>query len=245
MELKKQKIILKIIPNKMANLIDTRLECITNYELLKCIDPQKIIIKTNSRFQFSIGDELVFESRWMTMHEDILQLSIKFPNEVFLARYYFIYAECSEPALCVRYINGKHEFLGYEMDYDWGNYQDVLKEFGQDVFHRLWRRVRKYFFRLDETNENVVTGKVECDILEHHFDECVSSYVTVHAEYLNYKMSVDKNRRSKLHFRGYRRSSESGDWEEINIPKSSEKENGKNDPYEEALPPVEDTDLNS
>ena len=228
----------------MANIYDTRLECITNYELLKCIDPEKIITKTPSRLQFSIGDELVFESRSTTMHDDILLLSIKFPNEVFLARYYYIDPDSDSPALCVRYINGKDEFLGYEPDYNWGNYKYILNEFGQDVFHRLWRRVRKYFFRLDETNENVITGKVECDILEHHFDECVSSYVTVHAEYQNFKMSVDKNRRSKLHFRGFRRNSESGDWEEISIPKSSEKENVRNDPYEDELSQLEDLEPN-
>lgn len=228
----------------MANIYDTRLECFTNYELLKCIDPEKIITKTNSRLQFSIGDELVFETRSTTMHEDILLLSVKFPNEVFLARYYYIDPDSSSPALCVRYNNGKHEFLGYEPDYDWGNYKYILDEFGQDVFHRLWRRIRKYFFRLDQTNENVVTGKVECDILEHHYDECVSSYVTVHAEYKNYKMSVDKYRRSKLCFRGYRRSSESSDWEEITMPKSCNNKHERSDPHEDELSLREDLEIN-
>lgn len=228
----------------MANIYDTRLECITNYELLKCINPEKIITKTPSRLQFSIGDELVFETRSTTMHEDILLLSIKFPNEVFLARYYTIDPYDSYPALCIRYINGKDEFLGYEPDYDWGNYEYILDEFGQDVFHRLWRRIRKYFFRLDQTKENVIIGKVECDILEHHYDECISSYVTVHAEYKNFKISVDKYRRSKLHFHGYRRSSESAEWEEIRIPKCSEKKNVRMDPDEYYQVQQEDLETN-
>ena len=71
----------------MENLYDTRLECLTNSELLKFIGPETIIKNTSSEFTFLNIDELVYESRNCTMHDDILLLSESFPTEVFIARF--------------------------------------------------------------------------------------------------------------------------------------------------------------
>jgi hypothetical protein len=54
----------------MANIYDTILECVTNDELLSLMDPQKIIAKTWSVFSYLRNNEMVFESRNETMHED-------------------------------------------------------------------------------------------------------------------------------------------------------------------------------
>ncbi len=67
----------------MANIYDNHLRCISNPELIKLIDPEKIIQKTTSKFRFKRLDELVYETKRGTMHKDIILLSKKFPNEVF------------------------------------------------------------------------------------------------------------------------------------------------------------------
>lgn len=151
----------------MANYYDTRIECLTNSELLKFIDPKKIIKSTCSKFDFSISDELIFESRNCTMHEDILLLSNKFPREIFLVRY------CDSP-------------------------------------------------EYDQTKESILDGELNCDILENHYDECVASSVTIHAEFENYKLSVDKTRNSELVLHGYHRNSKAEDWKEILIESKKE-----------------------
>lgn len=209
----------------MANYFDTRLECLTNSELLKFLDPKKIVKSTWTKLRFSICDELVFESRNCTMHEDILLLSEKFPKEVFLARYYDP-ADYEEALTeCYRYEDGKHEFIGYEPNYTFNDHDHIIKVFGEEVSHKLWKRIRRYLFRLDQTNESLLDGELHCDILEHHYDECVTSNVTIHAELENFKLSVDKTRNSELIFHGYQRNSESEDWKEILIESINEKNN--------------------
>lgn len=208
----------------MANYFDTRLECLTNNELLKFIDSKKIIKNTWSKLRFSICDELIFESRNCTMHEDILLLSEKFPKEVFLVRYYDP-ADYEEALTeCYRYEDGKHEFIGYEPNYTFNDHDHIIKVFGEEVTHKLWKRIRRYLFRLDQTNESLLDGELHCDILEHHFDECVTSSVTIHAELENFKLSVDKTRNSELIFHGYQRDSETEDWKEI-LPESTNEKN--------------------
>ena len=204
---------LKII--EMANLYDTILECVTNDELLNLMDPKKIIAKTWSEFRFSRHNELVFESRDDTMHEDIISLSEKFPNEVFTAIYYEIEGYDETQVHYYRYRDGKIEFLGYIPKYTWNNYEQIIKAFGKDVFNKLWKRIRKYLYRLDQTKESILDGGLRINILENHNDQCVSSFVTVFAEHENFRMSVEKTKNSELHFRGYQRDSALEDWKEI------------------------------
>ena len=98
-----------------------------------------------------------------------------------------------------------------------GDIYDVL---GRDTFLKLWFRVREYLFRLDHTKESLVEGKNdEVDMLEDHYDNCVSSSVTIHAELNNFKLSVDKITNAELIFRGYTRGNENEGWVEI-LPES-------------------------
>jgi hypothetical protein len=199
----------------MSNIYDTRLECVTNYELLKFTDPKKIIINTCSKFRFSVCNDLVFESHNCTMHDDILLFSQKFPREVFLARYYDISEWNIPPALCFRYEDGQHKFIGYEPIYIMKDHELIYDVLGEEIFLKLWKRIKKYLFRLDQTKEYILDGELRCDPLEHHYDDCVSSNVTINAEYENYKLSVEKYRNSELRFHGYKRISPSEEWEEI------------------------------
>lgn len=199
----------------MANYYDTLLECVTNDELLNLTDPNKIIDETWSEFRFSRHNELFFESRNETLHEDIISLSEKFPNEVFTAIYYDIEDRDETPAHYYRYRDGKTEFLGFIHNYTWKDHEPISKAFGKDVFHKLWKRIRQYLLRLDQTKESILDGELRIDILENHYDQCVSSFVTVYAEHENFRMSVEKTKNSELHFRGYHRNSEFEAWEEI------------------------------
>ena len=212
----------------MANYYRARLECLTNNELLKFIDPKKIIKTTNSQLLYSIFDELVFESCNDAMHEDILMLSEKFPTDVFLVRYY----DCPEYeesiTECYRYEDGKHEFVGFQPDYIFSDRDHIIKVFGEEVTHKLWKRIRRYLMRLDQTKESLLDGELHCDILEHHYDECVTSSVTIHAEFENYKLSVDKIRNSELILHGYQRNSKSEDWKEILIESKKEEDKSSN-----------------
>jgi hypothetical protein len=217
------KIIIKLKRIKMANYYVTRLECLTNNELLKFIDPNKIIKSRWSELRFSINDELVFESQDGSMHSDILLLSETFPKEVFLARYYDT-PSCEESLTeYYRYEDGQYKFIGYEPNYTFNAHDHIIKVFGEVVFHKLWKRIRRYLIRLDQTKESLLDGELHCDILENHYDESVTSSVTIHAEHENFKLSVDKHRNSELVFHGYHRNAESEGWKEILIELTNEK----------------------
>lgn len=200
----------------MANIYDSYLRCISNPELIKLIDPEKIIQKTRSQFRFKRLDELVYETRWGTMHEDIILLSKKLPNDVFMVRYYDICVQEHVPAECYRYQDGRSIFLGYEPVYKFCGYTLHKEEMGEEIMLKLWFRVRDYLFRLDHTKESLIDGKhYYVDMLEDHYDNCISSSVTVHAELDNYKLTVDKTKGAELHFREFKRDSKSSEWIEI------------------------------
>lgn len=210
----------------MANIFETRLECFSNEQLLKYIDPEKIIQKTSSEFLYRFGNELVFETRSETLHSDILSLSDNFPQEIFHARFYDLVgrADGNPPGLIIRYENGSDHFLGYEPRYIHNNPEELIIEFGQDVFFRLWKRIRRYLNRLDITKETLLDDELRCDPIEHHFDDSVSSSISIHAEFENYKMTVDKLSNYTVIFKGYRRNSSSDKWEEIKVSNKEQEE---------------------
>ena len=199
----------------MANIFDTILECETNGTLLNLMDPEKLIVETNSAFGYSEHNQLVFESRNETMHEDIILLSEKIPEEVFTAIYYDheLYEETQFHYY--RYENGGDEFLGYMPKYSWENYVQTIKASGKEEFDKLWRRIRKYLFWNDKTRGNILDGVLGVHIPENHYDQCVNVNVTVFAELENFRLSVEKTKKSNLYFRGYQRDSELEDWKEI------------------------------
>lgn len=204
----------------MANIYDSYIRCASNPELIGNIDPEKIIKKTPSQFRFMQFDELVFESRWYTMHNDIIVLSRQFPNDVFMARYRDVCVQYPVPRECYRYKDGEATFMGYEPVYKFSDYDHLYKTMDKKTLLKLWFRVRDYLYRLDHTKESLIEGEYDyVDMLEDHYDHCVSSTVTVHAEVDNFKLSVDKTGNAELFFRGYTRGSENKEWLEI-LPES-------------------------
>lgn len=74
-----------------------------------------------------------------------------------------------------------NEFFGDKMN---------LARMGQETLLKLWFRVREYLFRLKHTKESLVEGEeYYIDMLEDHYNNCVSSTVTVHSEIDNFKLS--------------------------------------------------------
>jgi len=91
-----------------------------------------------------------------------------------------------------------------------------MEKRGKETMLKLWFRVRDYLFRLDHTKESLIDGeKHYVDMLEDHYDHCVSSSVTVNAEVDYFKLTVDKTKCAELFFRGYTRESENEEWVEI------------------------------
>ena len=206
----------------MANIYDSYVRCLTNPQLTTIIDPEKIIKKTNSQFRFKRFDELVYETRWATMHDDIITLSEQFPNDVFRVRYKYVCAQLPQPIECFRYKNGESKFMGYEPNYKFSDHEHLSNAMGQETLLKLWFRIREYLFRLDHTKESLLDGrKYYIDMLEDHYDNCVSSTVTIHAEIDNFKLSVDKIKNAELIIRGFKREHEEANWVEI-LPKSKE-----------------------
>jgi hypothetical protein len=200
----------------MANIYDSYIKCISNPDFFLFLDPQQIIHQTPSTFLQRNFDELVYETKWSTMHEDIATFSKKFPNQVFMARYSDPESYIPIPKECYRYWNGQNTFLGFEPAYKFPDDIHIYNAMGRDNYFKLWFRVREYLFRLDHTKESLVDGKkYYVDMLEDHFDSCVSSTITVHAEVDNYKLSVDKITNAELNFRGFSRGSKNKEWVEI------------------------------
>jgi len=207
----------------MANLYDSYIRCLTNQKLTTIIDPEKIIKTTPSQFRFRRFDELVYETRWFTMHEDIMTLSQQFPNDIFMVRYVDDCVQFPGPIECFRYENGESKFMGYVPNYKFSDHNHLIDALGKDTLLKMWFRVRNYLFRLDHTKESLIEGEeYYVDMLEDHYDYCVSSTVKVHAEVENYKLSVDKIKNAELIFRGYKRENENVEWVEI-MPKSEKK----------------------
>ena len=206
----------------MANIYTTRLECISNDQLLRHLNPAKIIVKTSSQFLSLFVSELVYETKRETLHRDIILLSDKFPREIFQARFYDLEGRGDEncPVLCYKYENGHDQFLGYEPNYIAKNYEPIIEAFGEDVYYRLWKRIRKYLSRLDLTKVSLLDGESRCDPLEHHFDDCVDSAITIQVEFENYKMTVEKLKNYELIFHGYNRNSSTDEWIEIELKKN-------------------------
>ena len=200
----------------MANIYDSYIRCTTNPELTKIIDPEKIIQKTPSQFRFMHFDELVYETKWYTMHEDVILLSKQFPNDVFMARFSDPEAFIPVPRECYRYHNGKAIFMGFEPVYKFSDHDHLYGVMSEETLLKLWSRVRDYLFRLDHTKESLIDGEhYYVDMLEDHYDNCISSSVTIHVELDNYKLTVDKTKGAELFFRGFKRDSKYSEWVEI------------------------------
>jgi len=68
-----------------------------------------------------------------------------------------------------------------------------MEKMGKETMFKLWFRVRDYLFRLDHTKESLIDSeKHHVDMLEDHYDHCVSSSVTVNAEVYNFKLRLIK-----------------------------------------------------
>lgn len=200
----------------MANIYDSYVRCLTNPKLTTKIDPKEIIKKTPSQFRFKRFDELVYETKWCTMHNDIITLSEQYPNDVFMVRFVDVCVQLPEPVECVQYKNGESKFMGYEPNYKFSGHEHLFKVMGQETLLKLWFRIHEYLFRLDHTKESLIDGEeYYVDMLEDHYDNCVSSTVTVHAEVEYFKLSVDKIKHAELIFRGFTRISEKEEWVEI------------------------------
>jgi hypothetical protein len=166
-------------------------------------------------------DELVYETRWYTMHDDIITLSQKFPDDVFMVRYRDVCTHFPVPNEYYPYKNGKGIFMGYEPVYKFSDHDHLYDSMGKDTLLKLWFRVREYLFRLDHTKESLIEGeKYYVDMLEDHYDYCISSTVTINAEVDNFKLSVDKITNAELILKGYTRGSENEEWVEI-LPAAS------------------------
>ncbi len=200
----------------MANIYDSYIRCTTNPDMLRLIDPEKIIQKTPSEFRFMHFDELVYETKWCTMHYDIISLSRQFPNDIFMVRYNDICVQYPVPRECFRYKDGKGKFIGYEHVYKCSDHDYLYDAMGKDTLLKLWFRVREYLFRLDHTKESIIEGEeYYVDMLEDHYDYCISSTVSINAEVDNFKLSVDKITNAELIFKGYTRESKNEEWVEI------------------------------
>ena len=70
----------------MGNYHDTLLECKSNRQLLQKIDPREIINKTASEFISCKDGIYYFQTNRGALHEDIVELSKRYPDEVFIAR---------------------------------------------------------------------------------------------------------------------------------------------------------------
>ena len=106
--------------------------------------------------------------------------------------------------------------MGYEPVYKFSDHDYLYVTMGKETLLKLWFRVRDYLYRMDHTKESQMEGEyVYIDMLEDHYDYCVSSSATIHAEVDNFKLSVDKTRTAELFLRGYIRESENEEWIEI------------------------------
>jgi len=181
----------------MGNYYDTLLECKSNKQLLQKIDPRDIIKTTNSQFISCKDGIYYFQTHRGPLDPDIVELSKKHPNEVFIARIWNVDFYCSE-LRTVKYRSGKSKFIKIEPNYNY-NTSHLEKIMGIDNFNKLMKIAMRYIEACEKL-ERIPEVKGQ---IAHERKDKVFSHVTVNVEDEKFKIEATRMTYSSIYLMGY------------------------------------------
>lgn len=181
----------------MGNYHDTLLECKSNPQLLTKIDPRDIIKKTDSEFITCKDCVYYFQTHRSALFYDIVELSKKYPNEIFETRIWNVDADASV-IRTIRYENGEVELLKTEPNYSYFA-SHIIKTMGKETFEKLINVAMIYIRKIDELYSiQDFDNELEQEAKDH-----ISSFVTVRVENEEFRIDVTKRTYSSLEVVGY------------------------------------------
>jgi hypothetical protein len=181
----------------MGNYHDTLLECKSNNQLLQKIDPRDIIKKSESQFMSCKDGIYYFQTHRGALHEDIVELSKEYPEEVFSARIWNVdFYDSIIRAL--EYKDGDVKILSSKPNYSYCAVH-LIKAMGEENFEKLMNVAMKYI----ESREKVKDDpEYQSQITKNNRDK-IYSYINVHVEDDKYKLEATIRTTSYIHLVGY------------------------------------------
>jgi len=149
----------------MAVEYDNLLMCKSNPDLLQAINPMEIIKESPSRFSHLIDGSYYFESRGYPIIDDVYKLSIEYPNEEFVVKFWNLCADgFGSKMRTIRYSGGDCKVIRVEprFHYDCRNRQ-LESGFWAKRFEVFYDRIISFFEKIkdvyaEEWLENDVTA---------------------------------------------------------------------------------------
>ena len=195
---------------KMANDYNTELVCKSNSQLLQKIEPREIIKKPNSEFLTCKDGVYYFNTRSGTMHESIVELSNKYPNEVFIARY-------RDDDICFdseidtyKYKSGKSKCTKIKPDY-WYCISHIEKEIGKENRKRFMKIVLRHIKRIDAMSDTQKNKKA----VKRERKNKIKSSVIINIENDDFKIEATKIGTSYIDVLGYIKEAPTPRWQLI------------------------------
>jgi len=181
----------------MGNYYDTLLECKSDNQLLQKIDPRDIIKKSESQFISCKDGIYYFQTHRGALHSDIVELSKRYPDEIFIARIWNVdFYDSIIRAL--EYKNGDVTILSSKPNYSYfaGH---LIKAMGKENFEKLMNVVMKYI----ESLENVKDDPEHQSQIAKSSDDKTFSHFSVSVEDDKYKLEATIRTTSYIHLVGY------------------------------------------
>lgn len=206
----------------MGNYYDTLLECKSNKQFLHKIDPRDIIKTTESEFISCKDGIYYFQTHRGALHKDIVELSKKYPEEVFLAQIWNVdFYDSIIRAL--EYKDGDVKILSSKPNYSYCA-THLIKAMGEEKFQRLMNVVMKYI----QSREKVKDDPEDQSQMGKSNKDKIHSYINVHVEDNEYKLEATIRTTSYIHLVGYVKEVPTKPvWKLIEEEKRSNKRNDK------------------
>jgi hypothetical protein len=216
----------------MATCYDTLLECKSNNQLLQKIDPRDIIKKTSNTFISCKDGIYYFESAGGALHDDIVELSKEYPDEVFEARIWNPDMYASE-LRTIAYKAGIPEVIKTEPNYGFhtAHLEKILGKETIGRFMEIAMRYIKAYDKLDNTPEFDEAIKKERE-------DKIYSFTTVHVENDKFRIEATQRTYSLIEVKGYVKeiSTPTPIWKEIKEERISNRNKEQLNDFEEAEP---------
>ena len=197
----------------MSYIYDTRLVCKSNSKLLQRIDPSEIIKDLSSEFISCKDGAYHFITRNRTMHGSIVELSNKYPEEIFIAQFWNVESYDSE-IQTYKYIDGFSKCTKAEPNYMYC-VSHIEKIIGKKTLRRFMKVVLKQIKRIDAINDTPMTqknGKKSKDK--------ISSSITINVEDQDFKIEATKLGLSFIEVNGFIKEAASPRWQLIEKEKN-------------------------
>jgi len=216
----------------MSTYYDTLLECKSNNQLLQKIDPRDIIKKTSNTFISCKNGIYYFKSGGGALHEDIVELSKEYPDDVFEARIWNLDLYASELRTIV-YKAGIPEIVKTEPNYGYqtAHIEKILGKETTDRFMEIAMRYIKAYDKVDNTPEFNEPLKKERE-------DKIYSCTTIIVENEKFKIEACRRNYSLIDVKAYAKETPKPEqiWREIKEIRSSKTNKEQLDDLEEAEP---------